>query len=111
DGQLIHDFEDKPLSALYAVASRNERTREVILKVVNVSDRAVETEVRLQGGRRVQPAGRAITLTGNSLDEENSFEQPKRIAPVERTLREVAPRFRYTFPKHSLTVLVLKEGR
>ncbi|MCS7309428.1 MAG: carbohydrate binding domain-containing protein, partial [Armatimonadetes bacterium] len=25
DGQLIHDFEDKPLSALYAVASRNER--------------------------------------------------------------------------------------
>jgi hypothetical protein len=28
---------------------------------------------------------------------------------VERTLEGVAPSFRYTFPPHSLTVMVLKE--
>ncbi len=109
DEQLIHDFEDKPLPALYAVASRNRRTREMILKVVNVSDKAIETEVRLRGVRSVQPLGKVVTLTGESLDDENSLENPTRVAPVERGLSGVAPQFRYTFPKHSLTVIVLKE--
>ena len=109
DEQLIHDFEDKPLPALYAVASRNHRTREVILKVVNVSDRAIETEVRLQGVRSVQPLGKVVTLTSDSPDDENSLENPMRVAPVESKLSGVAPQFRYIFPKHSLTVMVLKE--
>jgi len=109
DGKLIHDFEEKPLPVLYAVASRNRRTREVILKVVSVSDRAVESEIRLQGVRSLQPSGKVIQLTSDSLDDENSLDNPKRVAPVESTLRGVSPQFRYTFPKYSLTVIVLKE--
>jgi alpha-L-arabinofuranosidase len=109
DGQLIHDFEDAPMPALYATASRRERTREVILKVVNVSDRAQETEVRLQGARRLASRAKVITLTSDSPDAENSLENPTRVAPVERQLEGVAPSFRYTFPPHSLTVMVLKE--
>ncbi|GIV17411.1 MAG: alpha-N-arabinofuranosidase [Armatimonadota bacterium] len=108
DDKLIHDFEDKPLPALYAVASRSYRTREVILKVVNVSDRAVEANVRLQGVR-LYPTGKTITLSSGSPDDENSLQNPTRVAPVESRLNGVAPQFRYTFPKHSLTVMVLKE--
>jgi alpha-L-arabinofuranosidase len=109
DGQLIHDFEDAPMPALYAVASRRKPSREVILKVVNVSERPQETEVRLQGGRRLASRAKVITLTSDSPDAENSLENPTRVAPVERTLEGVAPSFRYTFPPHSLTVMVLKE--
>ncbi|GIV21458.1 MAG: alpha-N-arabinofuranosidase [Armatimonadota bacterium] len=109
DGTLVHDFEDKSLPALYAVASRNRQTREVILKVVNVSDRAVETEIRLQGTRALQPSAKVVTLTSDSLDDENSLENPTRVAPVESSWRGITPQFRYTFPKHSLTVIVLKE--
>jgi alpha-L-arabinofuranosidase len=109
DGQLIHDFEDAPMPALYAVASRREPSREVILKVVNVSDRPQETEVRLQGARRLASRAKVITLTSDSPDAENSLEHPTRVAPVERTLEGVAPSFRYIFPPHSLTVMVLKE--
>jgi alpha-L-arabinofuranosidase len=109
DGQLVHDFEDAPMPALYATASRRERTREIILKVVNVSDRAQETEVRLSGARRLASRAKVITLTSDSPDDENSLENPTRVAPVERTLEGVAPLFRYTFPPHSLTVMVLKE--
>jgi alpha-L-arabinofuranosidase len=109
DGQLIHDFEDAPMPALYATASRRERTRELILKVVNVSDRAQETEVRLSGACRLASRAKVITLTSDSPDAENSLENPTRVAPVERQLEGVAPSFRYTFPPHSLTVMVLKE--
>jgi alpha-L-arabinofuranosidase len=109
DGQLIHDFEDAPMPALYAVASRREPSRELILKVVNVSDRAQETEVRLSGACRLASRAKVITLTSDSPDAENSLEHPTRVAPVERTLEGVAPSFRYIFPPHSLTVMVLKE--
>jgi alpha-L-arabinofuranosidase len=109
DGQLIHDFEDAPMPALYATASRREKPREIILKVVNVSDRAQETEVRLSGARRLASRAKVITLTSDSPDDENSLENPTRVAPVERSFEGVAPLFRYTFPPHSLTVMVLKE--
>jgi alpha-L-arabinofuranosidase len=109
DGQLIHDFEDAPMPALYAVASRREPSREIILKVVNVSDRAQETEVRLSGACRLASRAKVITLTSDSPDDENSLENPTRVAPVERAFESVAPSFRYIFPPHSLTVMVLKE--
>jgi alpha-L-arabinofuranosidase len=88
DGQLIHDFEDAPMPALYATASRRERTREIILKVVNVSDRAQETEVRLSGACRLASRAKVITLTSDSPDDENSLENPTRVAPVERATGE-----------------------
>ncbi|MCS6829425.1 MAG: alpha-L-arabinofuranosidase C-terminal domain-containing protein [Armatimonadota bacterium] len=109
DNQLVHDFEDKPLSALYAVASRNTRTGEVILKVVNVSGEPVETDIRLQGVRGLQPTGKVVTLSNDNPDEENSLDHPVRVAPVQSTLRVTGTHFRYTFPRHSLTVIVLKQ--
>jgi alpha-L-arabinofuranosidase len=109
DGQLIHDFVDTPMPALYATASRREKPREIILKVVNVSNRAQETEVRLSGVRRLASRAKVITLTSDSPDDENSLENPTRVAPVERQLEGVAPSFRYTFPPHSLTVMVLRD--
>jgi alpha-L-arabinofuranosidase len=65
--------------------------------------------VRLQGVRSLASSAKVMTLTGNSPDDENSLEYPKRVAPVESKLEGVAPSFRYTFPPHSLTVIVLKE--
>ena len=109
DDQLIHDFEEATAPSLHVVASRNEKTREIILKVVNVSDSALDTEVRLQGVRRLASSAKVLTLTGNSPDDENSLEHPTRVAPVESKLDRVTRSFRHTFPKHSLTVIVLRE--
>jgi len=109
DGQLVHDFEDKPASALYAVASRNEKTRAITLKVVNVSDRAQETAIELRGAQSLYPTGKMITLTSASPEDENSLENPTRVAPAQRRLEGVSSSFRLTLPAHSLTVLVLKE--
>lgn len=110
DGKLVHDFEDEPasISMLHAVASRNQKTREVILKIVNVSDSVQETTVVLNGARNLPPTAKMVTLTSGSPEDENSLEEPTRVAPVERLLEGVASSFRLTLPAHSLTVLVLK---
>lgn len=109
DNTLIHDFEDANTSAVYAVASRNEKTREIILKVVNVSDQALETAVELQNAPQLFPNGKIITLTSASPEDENSLEEPTRVAPVEGVLEGVSSQFRLNLPAHSLTVLVLQE--
>jgi alpha-L-arabinofuranosidase len=91
DDRLIHDFEEATTPTLHVVASRNEKRREIILKVVNVSENAVDTEVRLQGVRSLASSAKVVTLTGNSPDDENSLEYPKRVAPVESKLDGVTP--------------------
>jgi hypothetical protein len=56
DNQLVHDVTYPRYQALYAVASRANKSREVILKVVNTSLEAQETSVQL-GGARPGPCG------------------------------------------------------
>jgi alpha-L-arabinofuranosidase len=109
DGKLVHDVEDQPVRVA-AVASRAERSGELILKVVNVSPASQETRVRLEGAGKVRPTGRATVLTGKP-EEENSLAEPERIAPVEATARDLGPEFDYAFPPHSVTILRLAAGR
>ncbi len=111
DDLLIHDVQDIAGNAVHAVASRNARTGEIILKVVNAGDEPVDAEFALEGNRRVLPEGRIEVLTSASPDDENSLDQPTRVAPVHRRLTGLSNRFRQTLPAHSLSVFVLKEAR
>ncbi len=104
DGQLIHDVEDQGPEPMAAVASRT-RDGEIILKVVNVSGAAQYTEIRLEGAGKIAPQGTAITLTSNSPEDENSFTDPTRVAPVAQKVTGLGVTFRYTFRPHSVTVL------
>jgi len=108
DGQLLIEALDEGVQALYASASREERTGEVILKVVNYAGEAQETTVRLEGVAAVSPDAKAIVLTSASLEDENSLDEPRKVAPVERPFRCSGATFTYTFPPHSLTILRMK---
>jgi alpha-L-arabinofuranosidase len=107
DGKLIHDVKGQATKSLYAVAGLAKRTKEVILKVVNVSAVDQETDVRLEGAR-IRPTAKAIVLTSDKPEDENTLDQPQRIKPVTFTLKNAGAAFRHTFPAHSLTVLRLR---
>jgi alpha-L-arabinofuranosidase len=111
DGKLIQEARRTPTRALYAVASRDDRSGEVILKVVNPSSRPVETAVALNGVGRVDPNASAIVLTADTPDAENSLAQPERVTPTRSTLRVSGPEFTHRFPAHSLTILRLRPER
>ncbi len=108
DGKLIHDCQDPALLPLAVVASRVDKTGEIIIKAVNHSEIAQETNILLEGAPEILPEGTAWTLTSPSLEDENSFEHPEKIIPVSQELNKLANNFRHTFPPHSLTVLRLK---
>lgn len=108
DGRLIHDVEDTGIQTMTAIAGRDTRTGELVVKVVNAEDAPRTTVIHLEGTESYASEARAIVLTSNHPDDENSFSQPFKVAPVTTTLRGVRRRFTHTFPPHSLTILRLK---
>lgn len=110
DDKLIHDVSNEGLNALYAVAGSKTDTNEVILKVVNGSSKEQATEISLTGAGKLESEGKALVMTG-APDDENSLEQPEKVAPKASAVSGVGEKFSYTFPACSVTVLRLKKAQ
>ena len=90
---------------LYTSAAVDERSSEVIVKVVNTASVAKEVRISLAGVNKIGKAGKAFVLQSADLKAENSLDNPTRIAPVEKPLAVSAGEFSYTLSPQSLTVL------
>ncbi len=101
---------EKDQPRFYATAARDDKSGEVILKVVNATAAPVETSVNLSG---VTKPGRkaTVTLLIGALADENSFESPRKVAPVTSTRDIAGPHFSYAFKPHSMTVLRVPAGK
>ena len=113
DGVLVADTEDliPVIEPLYYSSSVEEATGDVILKVVNVQDAQVRTGIVLEGlGEKEAVMIDISELSGYSLEEENSFEQPERIVPANQTLHLQGNAFEYEIPRHSFTVMRVKRS-
>ena len=95
DDKLIHDV-NRVVPMMFAVAGRDNKTGETILKVVNSSRDAAETTIDLRGVKKVAPQGKAWVLTSASPLDENSFAAPNRVAPRAETIRLTASSFQRT---------------
>ncbi|HKI68189.1 MAG TPA: alpha-L-arabinofuranosidase C-terminal domain-containing protein, partial [Verrucomicrobiae bacterium] len=106
DGKLVQSAKVPAVQVqrLYASATHDDKTGEVILKVVNPGA-AAEAGINLAGGMKVVPQAKTILLTSANLTDENSFAEPGKVAPVESDFHIPGPDFTYTFPRHSMTVL------
>jgi alpha-N-arabinofuranosidase len=93
---------------LYASATRDEATDEVIVKVVNGEATPVEVKLDLSALGKANASARVIVLAGANRADENSFTEPKKIFPKEDTLKIATKDFTQTFPANSLTVLRIK---
>ena len=107
DGKLIHDAQSKPMKALYASSTLSSDGEEVILKVVNASASELSTAIRLNGVKSVAKRATAVMLASADAMDENSLEQPAKVAPVALTLDNAAESFTHVFPGNSVTVLRL----
>jgi alpha-L-arabinofuranosidase len=92
---------------LYASATRDVKTGEVILKVVNPGDAAQNVRINLAGAETVSPQAEEFVLAGEPAGE-NSMDQPKHISPVESEIDTAGANFSCIFQPNSLTVLRIK---
>ncbi len=108
DGELILSHTLQPIPQKFFATGYDEETGEVIIKFVNSADKAQVIDFTLEGVESVASEGRTITLKANSLEDENSMDNPTKIVPVEEAYKKFGKCFTYEFPKYSFTILRVK---
>ncbi|MBB4905558.1 alpha-L-arabinofuranosidase C-terminal domain-containing protein [Actinophytocola algeriensis] len=105
DGEKWGEFTDsQKVEPFRQVVTRDTRTGELIVKVVNAQANAARTTVDLKGAN-VERSARMTTLRGDPDDVNTQYTTP--IAPRESRL-DVASTFTHTFPPYSVTFLRIK---
>ncbi len=107
DGKLVNEATDTPSMAFYSTASRDTKNGDIILKAVNFSPNAQAMKINLDGAQGIGKTAIAQVLTGLPTDQ-NSIENPFKVAPQSVTLNNVGPTFIHEFPAYSVTVVRFK---
>ncbi|MFE9936583.1 alpha-L-arabinofuranosidase C-terminal domain-containing protein [Streptomyces hirsutus] len=106
DGQEWGSFtDDKPAEPFRQVVTEDDRTGDLIVKVVNAQPAEARTAIDL-GGARTASTARVTTLAAEADAVNTETDTP--VTPVASTLRGVSGRFTYTFPENSVTFLRIK---
>lgn len=109
DGQLAIQRDLPTQKSLFAVATRDNASREVILKAVNPTAQPLSTTLQF-AGMPAPTAGRAIVMSSSSPLDENSLETPAKIVPKESAVSLIGDAPVYVFPPYSVTVLRLRSN-
>lgn len=108
DGKLLHDTTFPVHKSLYASATRDDAAGEIIFKVVNAAREPQTAELRVKGARGAENTIKVIQLASENPSDENTLDNPAKVAPVVKTL-ELQPTtldyVPYTFPANSLTIM------
>lgn len=110
DGELVLSHVPAPVPLQFVSSGYDERSGEVILKVVNAAAAPYSVNFQINGGK-VQRDGKIITLHADSPLEENSFEEPYKIYPKTEIYEDFGNVFQYDFLPFSYTVLRMKADR
>lgn len=89
----------------FASASLDERTGEVVLKVVNADSSSRDVRINLAGAAKVNSSAKAFVLANSDLKAENSLDEPMKVTPVEHQITVPSKEFTYKLAPNSLTIL------
>lgn len=99
DGAQRAEYRYTVPDELFAVAGRDDRTGELLLKLVNTADRARDVAIHLGGNW----AGEVTLLTHEDPLAENTFEQPFAVMPVTERMTAPGETWTRSLPAHSVT--------
>ena len=87
DGELIHEIHHAPvkIEPLYTAASIDRQSGDVIVKLVNVQKRPIDTVLHMEGIELAK--GTAYIMSGFALEDENSFAEPLKVSPREEEIQ------------------------
>ncbi|MCD0444850.1 hypothetical protein LO763_14630 [Glycomyces sp. A-F 0318] len=102
--------DEEQIEPLYQVVTRDERTGEITLKVVNAQSESVTTDVNLEG-RRLRDKAEVTTLQCDPGCD-NVLGQEQVVHPETEQVRDLGNEFTYEFEPYSVTFITLKpQGR
>ncbi|AEV97110.1 alpha-L-arabinofuranosidase [Niastella koreensis] len=93
--------------SLYASACIDAAAHELIIKVVNASDKAQTNNLQLDGVKKLAAQGKLLTMQSD-LTAVNSFDSPTNVAPVESTIAIKNKKITLNTAPYSFSVLRVK---
>jgi alpha-L-arabinofuranosidase len=109
DGKLVQEVGDSRtnVKSLCASAARDDKSGDVILKVVNASSELLEAKIDLKDAGTLTGNGKAIVLTSGSPLNENTLAEPTKVSPKTEMVQFSGNILTRSFPGNSLTVIRL----
>ena len=107
DGALVMERTLPRVDRVLAIAGRDDRTGDVIVKVVNSGPEAAAMMLNLTSATTPRSATATVLTSTDPLDE-NTFEQPEKIVPRSRPVNVTGTALSHTFDPYSLTILRFK---
>jgi alpha-L-arabinofuranosidase len=109
DGKLIQEITEGESTniSLCTSAARDDKSGDIILKIVNVSNKTVKSQIEFNGANNLIGKGTVTVLTSASPLDENTLEQPARVSPKTETVKFSGTKLTRAFPGNSLTVIRL----
>jgi alpha-N-arabinofuranosidase len=104
-------LDNKPLTGqkgLYATAAIDKQTNEIILKLVNTTDKTQNNSIALQTSKKILPKARMTVLKNATLDGLNTIDKPDIIKPVDQDIALKGKNFELSVDPYSFTVLRIK---
>ena len=92
---------------LYATACIDKATNEVIVKLVNTTDKEITKEITVDGVKKLASSGKLIVLN-NTLNQLNSFDAPMAVSPVESSIVIKGKKITTGLSPYSFTIIRVK---
>ncbi|MFC1569476.1 alpha-L-arabinofuranosidase C-terminal domain-containing protein [bacterium] len=108
DDSLMVDYTMNTIEKRFVATGYDRESNEIIIKVVNAESAPYETEIKILNGGSIYPTGLIITLSSDSLEHENSFDNPRKIYPIWKSDYKFSEQFSMTFKPYSLTILRIR---
>ena len=95
---------------VFTSSSYDEKTGELIVKVVNTAEEPRKVKININGKDKVNSTANVEYITGNDAGSINSFAHPEDISIQTKTLDKVSKNFDYEADKYSASVIRIKLG-
>ena len=106
DDVLIAEVKDDlSQKDIFTSSSYDEETNELIIKVVNASEENQKVNINILGKNDVESTAKVEYITGESLMDSNSFEEPEKIKIQTKNIYDISKNFLYDADKYSASVI------
>jgi alpha-N-arabinofuranosidase len=93
------------IPTLFYVATRNEATGDLYLKVVNTSGKPQPVTIVLDGVEKIAPTGTLTVLKSAQPEDTNTIDEPEKIVPSTSRIKGIGKTFTRTFDGYSVSVI------
>ena len=105
DGQLINEATFPRVDTVLAIAGRDDRRGELVVKILNTGPDPASVAIATSGATTVATTGTLTVLSSPRPTDENSFDAPALITPVTTKIAGLGRTFTRVVPPYSLSIV------